>query len=154
MDNEIVKQKISLDDVDLKIMEALRQDGRMPLSKIAEHLGVSPGMIRLRYNRLVGMDYLKVVAITNPLRIGYDAMAMIGVRVDGNKLIEVAEKISSFDEVVYLVIVSGAYDIFVEVFCEDHSRLLDFLSNKLYKVDGVRQSESYMHLKIVKEIYF
>jgi Lrp/AsnC family transcriptional regulator for asnA, asnC and gidA len=154
MDNEIVKDKISLDDTDIKIMKALRQDGRMPLSKIAEQLGVSPGMIRLRYNRLIGMGYLKIVAITNPMRIGYDAMAMIGVRVDGDKLIEVAEKIASFDEVVYLVIVSGAYDIFIDVFCEDRSRLLEFLSKKLYKVDGVRQSESYMHLKIVKEIYF
>jgi Lrp/AsnC family transcriptional regulator for asnA, asnC and gidA len=66
----------------------------------------------------------------------------------------VAEKIAAFDEVVYLVIVSGSYDILVEVLCVDHAHLLEFISKKLYQVDGVRQSESFMHLKIVKEIYF
>jgi len=154
MENTIVNSTNSLDDVDWKIIEALRLDGRTPLSQIAEQLGVSPGMIRLRYNRLVETGFLKVVAITNPLRMGFDAMAMIGIRVDGNKLMEVAKKIASFDEVVYLVIVSGSYDILVEVLCVDHAHLLEFLSKKLYQVDGVRQSESFMHLKIVKEIYF
>jgi Lrp/AsnC family transcriptional regulator for asnA, asnC and gidA len=154
MDNTNISLVNSLDDVDFKIIESLRVDGRMPLSQIAEQLGVSPGMIRLRYNRLVELGFLKVVAITNPLRMGFDAMAMIGIRVDGNKLMQVAEKIAAFDEVVYLVIVSGSYDILVEVLCVDHAHLLEFISKKLYQVDGVRQSESFMHLKIVKEIYF
>lgn len=143
-----------LDDVDRQILEALRQDGRTPFAQIADQLGVSPGMIRMRYNRLVEMGYLKVVAITNPLRMGYDAMAMIGVRTDGTKMLEVAQKVSEFDEVVYLIVTTGRYDIMVEVFCRDHADLLRFITEKLYSIEGVRESESFLQLKIVKEVYF
>ena len=147
-------QTYDLDDVDLKIIEALREDGRIAFSQIAEQLNVSPGMIRMRYNRLVEMGYLKVVAISNPLRMGFKTMAMIGVRVDGDKMLTAADEISNFDEVVYLVVTSGRYDILVEVMCRDHKHLLEFLTKKLYTVGGVRQSESFVHLKIVKEVYF
>jgi len=155
MDNIIgVAQSDGLDETDLKIIETLRKDGRVAFAQIAEQLGVSPGMIRQRYNRLVDMGYLKVAAITNPLRMGLKTMAMIGVRVDGDKMLQVAEQIAAFDEVVYIVIVSGRYDILAEVFCRDHAELLTFLTEKLSRVEGVRETESFMHLKIVKEIYF
>ena len=144
----------NLDDIDRKVIEALGRDGRMAFAQIAEQLSVSPGMIRQRYNRLVEEGFLKVVAITNPLRMGLKTMAMIGIRVDGDKMVQVAEKIAEFDEVVYIVIVSGRYDILAEVFCRDHAGLLTFLTEKLARVDGVRETESFMHFKIVKEIYF
>jgi len=143
-----------LDSIDMRIIETMRMDGRAAFAQIAEDLEVSPGMIRQRYNRLVKLGYLKVVAVTNPLMMGKRTMAMIGVRTDGRKMLSVAEKIGKFDEVVYIVVVSGRYDILVEVFCDDHDDLLNFLTEKLSKVDGVRETESFMHLKIVKEIYF
>ena len=154
--NDVISsaQPDGLDETDLKIIETLRKDGRVAFAQIAEQLNVSPGMVRQRYNRLVDMGYLKVAAITNPLRMGLKTMAMIGVRVDGDKMMQVAEKIAAFDEVVYIVIVSGRYDIMAEVFCRDHAELLTFLTEKLSRVDGVRETESFMHLKIVKEIYF
>jgi len=148
------QQYASLDETDLNIIEALRKDGRVAFAQIAEQLGVSPGMIRQRYTRLVKQGFLKVVAITNPIRMGYKTMAMIGIRVDGSKLLNVAEKISKLDEVIYLVISSGRFDIFAEVVCRDHEDLLRFITEKLSTVDGVRESESFMHLKIVKEVYF
>ncbi len=143
-----------LDKIDLHIIEAMRKDGREAFAQIAEQLNVSPGMIRQRYNRLVEMGYLKVVAVTNPLMMGKRTMAMIGVRTDGRRLLEVAEHLTKFDEVVYIVVVSGRYDIMIEVFCRDHEDMLKFMTEKLAKVDGVRETESFMHLKIVKEIYF
>jgi Lrp/AsnC family transcriptional regulator for asnA, asnC and gidA len=144
----------ALDDVDRHIIAALRQDGRMPFSQIAEQLNVSPGMIRMRFNRLVEMGYVNVVAITDPLRLGFRTMAMIGIRVDGSKLLAVADKIATLEEVVYLIVVSGTYDIMAEVICRDQEHLLRFLAEKLYPIDGVRESESFIHLKIVKEIYY
>jgi Lrp/AsnC family transcriptional regulator for asnA, asnC and gidA len=143
-----------LDDTDRAILDALQKDGRAAFAQIAEGLGVSPGMIRLRYNRLVEQGYLRVVAISNPLRMGYKSMAMIGLRVDGSKLLEVAEKVSKLEEVIYLVVTSGRFDIFAEVVCRDHEHLLEFISVKLSTIKGVRESETFMHLKIVKEIYF
>jgi Lrp/AsnC family transcriptional regulator for asnA, asnC and gidA len=143
-----------LDETDLKIIEALRKDGRVAFTQIAEQLKVSPGMIRQRYNRLVEQGFLKIVAITNPVRMGFRTMAMIGIRADGSKLLDVAEKVSKLDEVIYMIISSGRFDIFAEVVCRDHEDLLRFITEKLSTIDGVRESESFMHLKIVKEVYF
>lgn len=149
-----IQQSSNLDETDLNIIEALRKDGRVAFAQIAEQLGVSPGMIRQRYTRLVDQGFLKVVAITNPIRMGYKTMAMIGIRADGSKLLDVAEKISKLEEVIYMVISSGRFDIFAEVVCRDHGDLLRFITEKLSTIDGVRESESFIHLKIVKEVYF
>jgi Lrp/AsnC family transcriptional regulator for asnA, asnC and gidA len=147
-------EKITFDDVDRKIIAALREDGRVALAKIAGDLGVSPGMIRMRYNRLVESGSIKIVAISNPLQMGYNTMALIGIRAEGQKLMEIAEKISSLEEVIYLIVTSGSYDIMAEVICRDRDHLLQFLTNRLYKIEGIRESETFIHLKIVKEVYF
>ena len=86
--------------------------------------------------------------------MGIRTMALIGIHTDGHKMLQVAEEISKLDEVVYLVVVSGRYDIVCEVFCRDHEDLLKFLTEKLAQVDGIRETESFIHLKIMKEIYF
>ncbi len=144
----------NFDQIDQKIIAALQEDGRVPFATIAERLNVSPGMIRIRYNKLVETGCLKVAAITNPLRLGYTSMAFIGIRVEGAKMMSIAEKISRLSEVIYLVATSGAYDIMAEVICRDQDHLLKFLTEKLYAIDGVRESETFIHLKIVKEVYF
>jgi len=143
-----------LDQIDIQILELLRRDGRMAFAQIAEQLNVSPGMIRIRYNRLVESGYLKVMAISNPMRMGFKTMALIGIRTDGARMLEVAEKIARLEEVVYLIVVSGRFDIMTEVFCRDHAELLHFMTEKLYKIEGVRETESFIHLKIIKETYF
>lgn len=143
-----------LDAIDLQIIAALQADGRAPFSQIAENLNVSPGMIRLRYNRLVEAGFLKVSAISNPIKMGFKFMAMIGIKVEGSKLNQVAEAIAGLDEVIYLIITSGAYDLFAEVICTDQMDLLEFLSSKLTPIDGIRETEAFIHLKIVKEVYF
>jgi Lrp/AsnC family transcriptional regulator for asnA, asnC and gidA len=143
-----------LDEIDHQIIAILQQDGRVPFAQIAEQLNVSAGMIRLRYNRLAEMGVLRVVAITNPLRMGFQTMAMIGIKADGKNLLEIADKIAALDEVIYLIVVSGAYDILAEIVCRDQKHLLQFITERLYKIEGVRESESFMHLKIVKEVYF
>ena len=145
---------VSLDEIDQHILDAMRKDGRAAFAQIAAKLKVSPGMIRQRYNRLVDMGMLKVVAISNPLQRGFKTMALIGIRTDGNQMLDVADAISKLKEVVYLVVVSGRFDIMAEVICRDHEDLLNFITEKLYAIDGVRESETFMHLKIVKEIYF
>ena len=143
-----------LDEIDRYIIEAMRQDGRVPFAQIAKHLKVSPGMIRVRYDRLKELGLIRVVGITNPLRMGYTTMTMIGIRTAGDKMLSVARQVAAFDEVIYLIVVSGRFDIMAEVVCRDHADLLRFLTEKLYRVDGVRESETFLHLKIEKEIYY
>lgn len=144
----------SLDETDRQIIAILQQDGRAPFAQIAGQLQVWAGMVRLRYNRLVELGVLRVLAITNPLRMGYQTMALIGIKTDGVRMLEVADQIATLDEVIYLIVVSGAYDIFAEIVCRDKDHLLQFLTGRLHKIEGVREAESFMHLKIVKEVYF
>lgn len=144
----------NLDETDRQIINLLQQDGRMAFAQIAEQLKVSPGMIRMRFNRLAEMGVLRVVAITNPLRMGYKTMAMIGIKVQGDQMLQVAEKIAALDEVIYLILVSGSYDMLAEVVCRDQTHLLQFLAESLYRIEGVKESESFIHLKIQKEVYF
>ena len=150
----VTNQSSRLDSIDQYIIDAMRKDGREAFAQIAAKLNVSPGMIRQRYNRLVELGYLKVVAVTNPLMMGMRTMAMIGIRTDGRKMLQVAENVAKLKEVVYLVIVSGRYDLMAEVFCKDDEEMLKFLTEKLAKVDGIRETETFMHMKIMKEIYF
>ena len=154
MESNIGNSRDRLDDIDHHVINALREDGRVAFAQIAEQLKVSPGMIRQRYNRLVDLGYLKVVAVTNPLMMGKRTVTMIGIRTDGRKMMEVANKIAKFDEVVYIVATSGRYDLMLEVFGQDHEDMFNFMTEKLAKVDGVRETESFIYLKIVKEIYF
>ncbi len=143
----------TLDSTDRKIIQAFKGDGRLPFSTIAAELGVSPGMIRQRVQRLNERGVLQFAAVTNPLKIGYSTMALIGVKADGQHIEEIARQIAAFDEVIYLTITAGAYNFLVEVTCIDNAHLLRFLTDKLYSVEGVREAETFIYLDIVKEIY-
>jgi Lrp/AsnC family transcriptional regulator for asnA, asnC and gidA len=142
-----------LDDFDHQIIDALREDGRMSFAEIARRLDVSPGMVRERYLRLVEAGVLQVVAVTKPTLIGYRMMTLIGIKVDASRLQEIAREIAAFDEVVYLVICTGTYDMLAEVVCRDSTELLEFISERLYAVQGIRDTETFVYLDIAKEIY-
>jgi len=143
-----------IDDIDRQIIQALKEDGRMPFAEIARRLDVSPGMVRQRYLQLKADGVLHIVPVTNPTLLGYNAMALIGIRVDGGRLREVADEIARFEEVTYLVLCAGTYDILAEIFCHDNAHLLRFLTDRLHTVQGVRSTETFTYLQIVKELYF
>ena len=141
------------DDVDRHIINALKEDGRMPFAQIARRLGVSAGMVRQRYLQMVDDKLLSVVPVTNVTMLGYNLMAMVGISVDGDCLVETAQQIAAFEEVIYLVICTGTHDLLVEVLCRDSDHLLEFLSKRLRSVKGVRSTETFTYLRIVKELY-
>jgi Lrp/AsnC family transcriptional regulator for asnA, asnC and gidA len=139
--------------LDKRIIEHLQQDGRRPFTQIAAELGVSEAAVRARTNRLVERGILQVVGVTDPLKLGFQQQAMIGVRCERNRLVEVADAIAAFPEVDYVVITAGTFDVLVEVVCEDNEGLLDFLTGKLRAVDGVRETETFVYLRMVKQTY-
>jgi Lrp/AsnC family transcriptional regulator for asnA, asnC and gidA len=150
---EDLNDRVDTDEIDLQIIKILSEDGRISFAQIAKTLGVSPGMIRQRYNRLVEEGVVQVVAITNSMQMGLTTMAQIGVKVDVNRMQEIADEIANFEEVIYLVLLTGSFDLFVEVVCRDKEHLLDFLTNKLHSVEGVREAETFIYLRIAKEVY-
>jgi len=148
-----LKTQAKTDEIDLQIIKILTEDGRIPFAQIAKRLGVSTGMIRQRYHRLVQDGVLQVVAVTNPLLMGYTTMAHIGVKVNVNQLEEIAEEIALFEEVIYLVLLTGSYDLHIEVVCRDKTHLMDFLTDKLYSVEGIKDTETFVCMRIAKEVY-
>jgi Lrp/AsnC family transcriptional regulator for asnA, asnC and gidA len=139
--------------LDKRIIEHLQQDGRRPFTQIAAALGVSEAAVRARTNRLIQRGILQVVGVTDPLKLGFLQQAMIGVRCQADRLVEVAETVAAFPEVDYLVITAGSYDLLVEVVCEDNDALLRFLSERLRRVEGVRETETFVYLRMVKQVY-
>jgi len=140
-------------ELDKRIIEHLQQDGRRPFTQIAAELGVSEAAVRARTNRLVERGILQIVGVTDPLRLGFHQMAMVGVRCERDKLVEVAERVAEFPEVDYVVITAGTYDLLIETVCEDNTALLQFLAEKLRAIDGVRDTETFVYLRMVKQTY-
>ncbi len=144
------------DDVsslDKRIIEHLQEDGRRPYTQIAADLGVSEAAIRARTNRLVERGILQIVGVTDPLKLGFHQMAMIGVRCERDRLVSVAEAVAEMPEVDYVVITAGSYDLLVETVCEDNEALLRFLAERLRTIDGVRDTETFVYLRMVKQTY-
>ncbi|MGZ6344129.1 MAG: Lrp/AsnC family transcriptional regulator [Candidatus Limnocylindrales bacterium] len=140
-------------ELDKRIIEHLQEDGRRPFTQIAAQLGVSEAAVRARTSRLIERGILQIVGVTDPLKLGYDQMALVGVRCRGDRLMEAAEEIGKLPEVIYVVVTAGAFDLLVEAVCEDNEALLRFLAEKLRRVPGVESTETFVYLRIVKQTY-
>jgi Lrp/AsnC family transcriptional regulator, regulator for asnA, asnC and gidA len=150
---EVRSPAVEISELDKRIIEHLQQDGRRPFTQIATALGVSEATVRARTNRLVERDILQIVGVTDPLKLGFQQQAMIGVRCEASELLEAADVINRFPEVDYLVVTAGSYDLLVEVVCEDNEALLTFLTEKLRRVPGVRETETFVYLRMLKQVY-
>ena len=146
-----VERPRRFDDLDRRIVEALQRNGRESFRAIAAELGVSEATVRARYGRLVDDGILQVVAVTNPLGLGFEGMALVGVKTSGSPD-PVAEEISSWDDADYVVITAGRFDLIVEVVCADRRTLLD-LTNRMRALDGVVSTETFLYLEMVKQLY-
>jgi Lrp/AsnC family transcriptional regulator for asnA, asnC and gidA len=140
-------------ELDKRIIEHLQQDGRRPFTQIALDLEVSEAAVRARTNRLMEKGILQVVGVTDPLKLGFQQMVMIGVKCEADRLIEVAEEIAAFPETDYVVVTAGTYDILVECVAEDNEALLQFLAERLRKIRGVRETETFVYLRLMKQSY-
>jgi Lrp/AsnC family transcriptional regulator, regulator for asnA, asnC and gidA len=151
MDQNNNSAKSQIDEIDQRIIEALQLDGRRPFTKLAAELGISEANVRQRVANLINNQVMQIVAITNPLKMGFSLACMISIRVSGERLLEAAREIAELDEVIYLIVCTGNPDLLAEVVCQDNDHLLRFLTEKLYKVPGVLQSETHSYLRVVKQ---
>lgn len=142
-----------LDALDRRIIDALAADGRRPLVRIAAELGVSESSVRNRVNRLLAGGVMQIVAATNPLKLGYGVMSMIGLRIEPGRLNEVSAALEALEEVTYLIACTGRYDLMAEVVCRDNRHLLELLSERMSGVAGVRVTETLGVLAVLKESY-
>jgi Lrp/AsnC family transcriptional regulator for asnA, asnC and gidA len=143
---------VPLDDAAKGIIEQLQQDGRRPYATIGKAVGLSEAAVRQRVQRLVDTGVIQIVAVTDPMQVGFPRAAMLGIRVDGD-IPEVADALAELDEVDYVVITAGTFDILAEVVCEDDDHLLEIMNNKIRSIPGVRSTETFVYLKLRKQIY-
>ena len=136
-----------MDDVDRAILQELQVDGRIPYSDLGPKVGLSPSAARQRLQRLIDTKVVQVVGVTDPMARGGQSMAMLGLRVDGDSR-AVAEELSRHDEVVYAVLVSGTFDLFVEVVCRRPYALLNFVNDVVRPIEGVAAVESFPYFGI------
>jgi Lrp/AsnC family transcriptional regulator, regulator for asnA, asnC and gidA len=141
-----------LDDANRAIIEQLQADGRRSYAAIAIAVGLSEAAVRQRVQRLLDSGVMQIVAVTDPMQLGFARQAMVGVRADGD-LSEIADKLAALPEVDYVVVTAGSFDLLVEVVCNDDEHLLSLLNNSIRAVPGVRDSETFVYLKLAKQTY-
>ena len=140
-----------LDPIDRAIIEQLQRDGRAPYTRLGAAVGLSEAAARHRVQRLIDAGVMQVVAVTNPLSIGYRRMAMIGVRTEGPSD-GIAESLQQMPDIDYLVVTAGSFDLMCEVVVGDDSDLLD-LTNRIRRVAGVVSTETFIYLDLVKQTF-
>jgi Lrp/AsnC family transcriptional regulator for asnA, asnC and gidA len=141
-----------LDDANRAIVEQLQADGRRSYAAIAAAVGLSEAAVRQRVQRLLDAGVMQIVAVTDPMQLGFARQAMVGVRADGD-LSEIADKLAALPEVDYVVVTAGSFDLLVEIVCNDDDHLLSLLNNSIRSVPGVRESETFVYLKLAKQTY-
>jgi Lrp/AsnC family transcriptional regulator for asnA, asnC and gidA len=141
-----------IDDVSKAIIEQLQQDGRRSYAAIGKVVGLSEAAVRQRVQRLIDTNVMQIVAVTDPLQMGFARQAMVGIAVEG-PLEPVADRLAAMDEVDYVVMTAGGFDILCEVVCESDAALLELLSTKIREVPGVKATRTFMYLKLAKQTY-
>ena len=141
-----------LDAVDKEIIRHLQLDGRMPYSRLGPAVGLSQAAARQRVQRLIDRGVMQVVAVTDPAMLGLAVQALVAIEVSGDVRVA-ADAMTAWDEIEYVVITAGRYDLFVEVVCSDMAHLLALVNDRIRAIDGVTGSEIFSYLQLVKQTY-
>jgi Lrp/AsnC family transcriptional regulator for asnA, asnC and gidA len=141
-----------VDAVSKAIIEQLQEDGRRPYAAIGKAVGLSEAAVRQRVQRLLEQGVMQIVAVTDPLTVGFRRQAMVGITVEGDTD-PVAEALAALDEVEYVVLTAGSFDLLVEIVCEDDDHLLEMINKRIRALPGVRSTESFVYLKLRKQTY-
>lgn len=143
---------MQLDEVSKAIVEQLQEDGRRSYAAIGEAVGLSEAAVRQRVQRLTESGVMQIVAVTDPMQLGFYRQAMVGIRVSGDTT-AVAAAVSALPAVDYVVLTAGSFDLLVEVVCEDDDDLIDLLNRRIRAIEGVQSTETFVYLKLIKQFY-
>ncbi|GAB3282156.1 Lrp/AsnC family transcriptional regulator [Microbacterium sp. MEC084] len=141
-----------LDDVAKTIIEQLQQDGRRSYAEIAKVVGLSEAAVRQRVQKLTEAGVMQIVAVTDPLQVGFARQAMIGIKVTGDTR-KVVEALNALPSVIYVVLTAGSFDVLAEVLCGDDDELIDILNSEIRALEGVASTETFVYLKLGKQQY-
>lgn len=141
-----------LDDVAKAIIEQLQTDGRRSYAAIGKEVGLSEAAVRQRVQKLTDAGVMQIVAVTDPLQLGFARQAMVGIKVSKD-IRQAAAAMAEIDEIDYVVITTGRFDILAEVVCESDDRLLDIIGDQISSIPHVTSTETFVYLKLAKQTY-
>jgi Lrp/AsnC family transcriptional regulator for asnA, asnC and gidA len=141
-----------LDDVSKSIIEQLQLDGRRSYAEIGKKAGLSEAAVRQRVQKLTESGVMQIVAVTDPMQLGFYRQAMIGIRCGGDTR-EIADELAGMASVDYVVLTAGSFDILVEVVCENDDDLIALLNSKIRTLPGVISTETFVYLRLHKQFY-
>lgn len=150
--SDSAKHASPLDPVNKVIIEQLQRDGRLSYAAISKVVGLSEAAVRGRVQRLIDTGVMQIIAVTNPVEMGFARQAMVGIKVSGPPE-PVADALEAMSEVDYVVITAGSYDILAEVVCESDAHLRTLISSRIRSIPGVLTTESYVYLELRKQTY-
>ncbi len=140
------------DDVDKALVTALQRNGRESYAALAKIVGLSEAAVRQRVQRLLDDGAVQIVAVTDAMAMGFQRWAMIGIVAEGD-VRNVSDQLVEIEEIDYVVLCAGSFDILIEVVCEDDDRLLALLNDRVRSIPGVRSTETFVYLKLAKQTY-
>lgn len=143
---------LQLDAVSKAIVTELQADGRRSYADIGKTVGLSEAAVRQRVQKLTDSGVMQIVAVTDPMQLGFTRQAMLGIRVSGDTR-DVADTLAGLDEVDYVVLTAGTFDVLAEVICENDDDLLDLLNTRIRGIPGVVSTETFVYLKLRKQFY-
>jgi Lrp/AsnC family transcriptional regulator, regulator for asnA, asnC and gidA len=141
-----------LDAVSKAIIEQLQEDGRRSYAEIGKAVGLSEAAVRQRVQKLTESGVMQVVAVTDPMQLGFYRQAMIGLKVTGDTT-AVAEELGNIPSVDYVVLTAGSFDVLAEVVCENDDDLIELLNKRIRAIDGVLSTETFVYLRLHKQFY-
>ena len=142
-----------MDELDTQIIKILQKDGRFSNAGIAREVGVSEGTVRRRLKRLIQEEYIQVLALPDPAKMGNNSEALVGVQVDPDKVDQVAEDLASLDEINWVAVTTGSFDIFAWTTLPSAEALGIFLRTKVGVIPGVRRTETFVNLASKRRSY-
>ena len=152
MSRTLRTRQSQLDEISKKIVEQLQHDGRKSYAEIGKAVGLSEAAVRQRVQKLTESKVMQIVAVTDPLSLGFSRQAMIGIKCSGDAT-KLSKDLAGISSVDYVVLTAGSFDILVEAVCEDDDHLRSLINNEIRPLPGVISAESFVYLKLEKQHY-
>lgn len=140
------------DEIDKALVTALQRNGRESYAALAKIVGLSEAAVRQRVQRLLDDGVVQIVGVTDPMVMGFQRWAMVGIVVEGD-VRKVADQLAAIEEIDYVVLTAGSFDLLIEVVCADDDRLLALLNDHVRAIPAVRSTETFVYLKLAKQTY-
>ena len=146
-------KKKALDQLDCRMIELLQKDGRISNTEIAKKIGMSEATVRTRLNRLIQEEFIQIVAVSNPIKLGFEIVGNIRIHVEIKKMDRIIKELRKLKSLWFIVQTTGGTGIDTEFVVKSLDELNGLIFEKINKIDGIIKTETSLFLKYIKREY-